>query len=70
MVSIWIEDASGQDVRRLVASAPRRGRAVFLWNGTDRAGGVVDDGFLRSVLGVADVAAAVAQPRRVVSAAP
>ncbi len=48
VVSIWIEDASGQDVRRLVASAPRRGRAVFLWNGTDRAGGVVDDGFYRA----------------------
>jgi hypothetical protein len=48
VLTIWIEDTSGRDVRRLVTNAPRRGHTAFLWNGLNAVDRVVADGFYRA----------------------
>jgi FlgD Ig-like domain len=44
LVSVVIEDRSGQPARRLSARPVRAGKVAFLWNGRDDAGRVVPDG--------------------------
>jgi flagellar hook capping protein FlgD len=44
VVSVSIEDAGGNEVRRLAARPVRPGPVAFLWNGRDAAGEVVRDG--------------------------
>jgi FlgD Ig-like domain len=44
VVSVSLEDAGGNEVRRLAARPVRAGPVAFLWNGRDAEGSVVPDG--------------------------